>query len=513
MGGLNHNLTSAETTIQGKEIQDTIWVDISESISKGNLGVLKNGMVGGWKLHQKVELSLSELEAWANRAWRLKGRVRFEQLNQNLFFLDFDLVEEAYWVMENGSRIFRGEAMHLEWWSPSTGCKGSIEEDQEVWIRVVGLPLHLWSVEILKKVGNACGGFIALDKNTEQRKDLRWARILVKKDRTRKPSSANLLAGARSYELQIWWEIQPRVMEVYPRGCRTKVLSVISSGEDEGTTRAQGRVCVAKGNIFHLSRERQYDEGQWEVQEQRGIEGGASQRTKRAWDYFVGPKQSVGFQKDMGISGRVEVDKQVWLQDFKKRNLGSQIGKRDAQKLSPNLGTTVGQSPTSLREQTEWPIEGKALDNEREKRTGLGRKKTRGTDNNFFVSLQRSNNKVGEEKESFENTPSKTVRQEESTNKEQGMSREEGRISREAKRKQNEDKGRSLMEADRESLSGKFLRDTLSCSVGGEGGVEEVSTVGEKWQRSSQTDDNLGNIQAERGIIPLHCPTCTSEEI
>ena len=95
MGGLNH-LTSAETTIQGKDIQDTIWMDISESISKGNLGMLKNGMVGGWKLHQKVELSLIELEAWAKRSWRLKGRVMFQQLNQNLFFLDFDLVEEAY---------------------------------------------------------------------------------------------------------------------------------------------------------------------------------------------------------------------------------------------------------------------------------------------------------------------------------------------------------------------------------------------------------------------------------
>ena len=42
-----------------------------------------------------------------------------------------------------------------------------------------------------------------MDKETEQRKDLRWARILVKQDMKGKPSSANLLAGARSYELQL----------------------------------------------------------------------------------------------------------------------------------------------------------------------------------------------------------------------------------------------------------------------------------------------------------------------
>ena len=37
MEGLHHNLISAETTFQGEEKQDTIWLDISESISKGNL--------------------------------------------------------------------------------------------------------------------------------------------------------------------------------------------------------------------------------------------------------------------------------------------------------------------------------------------------------------------------------------------------------------------------------------------------------------------------------------------
>ena len=56
--------------------------------------------------------------------------------------------------------------------------------------------------------------------------------------------------------------------------------------------------------------------------------------------------------------------------------------------------------------------------------------------------------------------------QEEINNSERGMSREEGRISREAKGKQKEEKGSSLADSERESLSGKFLGDTLSCAVG-----------------------------------------------
>ena len=350
-------------------------------------------------------------------------------------------MEEAYWVMENGSRIFRGEAMHLEWWTPSTGCKGRIEEDPEVWIRVVGLPLHLWTEEIMKKVGNGCGGFVALDKDTEQRNDLRWDRILVKKDRTGKPSSANLLAGARSYELQIWWEIQPRVMEVYPRGCKNKDFLAMSSGEDEGKTRAPGRVSAAKGNPFHLSREWQCDEGQRKVLEKRGIGEGVSQRLKRAGNYRVGPKECVEVQNNMGISAREEGSKQVSLHDIKKGSLGRQTGKRAAQNLSPHQGTTVGKSPSRFREQTERPIVGNALDDKRAKRTGLGGEKTKGIENYCLVSLQRSEDKVGKEKETQENTPTQTVGQKEINNREWGMSREEGKISREVKGKQNEEKG------------------------------------------------------------------------
>ena len=52
-----------------------------------------------------------------------------------------------------------------------------------------------------KKMGNSCGGFVALDEETALRTYLLWARILVKMNSTRKPYSVNLHAGARSYEL------------------------------------------------------------------------------------------------------------------------------------------------------------------------------------------------------------------------------------------------------------------------------------------------------------------------
>ena len=247
----------AEITTSGRKNQDTIWLDISECIPKGDLGLLKHGVVGSWKSQPATNPLLTEVEAWAKRAWRLKGSMLFYPLNQNLFFMGFDSLEEANWVMENGSRIFRGEVLHLEWWTPSTGCRGRKGQDLEAWIRVVGLPLHLWIGEILKKVGDSCGGFVALDKETALRTDLLWARILVKMNSKGKPSSVNLLAGARSYELQIWWEIQPRVAEVYPRSNRVTRVLAEPREEDERKTRAVGRVIAERGETSHTFREEQ----------------------------------------------------------------------------------------------------------------------------------------------------------------------------------------------------------------------------------------------------------------
>ena len=61
---------------------------------------------------------------------------------------------------------------------------------------MVGLPLHLWTGEILKRVGDCCGGFVAMDEGTTSKTDLLWARIMVKRNSNTKPDSVNLVVGA-----------------------------------------------------------------------------------------------------------------------------------------------------------------------------------------------------------------------------------------------------------------------------------------------------------------------------
>ena len=81
---------------------------------------------------------------------------------------------------------------------------------------MVGLPLHLWTTEILRKLGDVCGGFVAVDEVTEMKKEVKWARLLIKLSGKVRPSAVNILEGPRAYELQIWWEIPPWVTGVFP---------------------------------------------------------------------------------------------------------------------------------------------------------------------------------------------------------------------------------------------------------------------------------------------------------
>ena len=46
------------------------------------------------------------------------------------------------------------------------GCSWNETLAKEVWVRVVGLYLHLWSIEVFKRIGESCAGFIVVDKET-----------------------------------------------------------------------------------------------------------------------------------------------------------------------------------------------------------------------------------------------------------------------------------------------------------------------------------------------------------
>ena len=84
-------------------------------------------------------------------------------------------------------------------------------------MKVVGLPLHLWSIDVFKRIGESCGGFLVVDDETTYFSQLQWARILVRASGKNMPSSLQVVAGHCCWVVNLWWEIPPWVSQVVSR--------------------------------------------------------------------------------------------------------------------------------------------------------------------------------------------------------------------------------------------------------------------------------------------------------
>ncbi|KAL6350127.1 hypothetical protein AAG906_004065 [Vitis piasezkii] len=80
-----------------------------------------------------------------------------------------------------------------------------------------GLPLHLWSREAFKRIGESCGGFIAVDEETTFFSQLQWACILVRASGKNMPGSLHVVAGNFCWAVSLWWETPPWVSQVVSR--------------------------------------------------------------------------------------------------------------------------------------------------------------------------------------------------------------------------------------------------------------------------------------------------------
>ena len=114
------------------------------------------------------------------KIWGLKGNLGLDKLERGKVLLEFELLAEAEKALNLGRILVGGFFLRLEKWSPETGCLMEGEKKSEAWVRIVGLPVSLWDQAILRRVGEECGGFLAIDSQTEKLEELQWARILVK---------------------------------------------------------------------------------------------------------------------------------------------------------------------------------------------------------------------------------------------------------------------------------------------------------------------------------------------
>ena len=337
-----------------------------------------------------------------------------------------------------------------------------------------------------------------MDKETSLMKNLLWARILVKMKRSGRPTYVNLLARARSYEIQLWWEIQPRVTEVYPRRFRKETKMAYPRVEDEGKIRAAGRVTAEREATRTILREVQRDKGQRQALHKSGTGGSLCQQPKYVGITIEGSTSQCEIQKIMGERRREEGPKSP--SDFSSHNLGLHHGDEVGQSPSGLQGVFVGQSPCHKGKAIR-STETSRLKDQKIENVGMLGEKTRGTVSPNFAKPQKSDTSGVEEEGGQKKRPTQNLGQRKDNTSKGGASSKVRRTSREVRGSQIDGKESSLHESDRDLNYGGYGR--FNSEMGREIKACQNPNFREERSPASKSEDEGDDIsQAGRTVYP-----------
>ena len=224
---------------------------------------------------------LDFLKNWAYHTWLLRGRLNLVVLGRGLMLFEFELLSEAERVLAKGKRRVKDNVLFLEKWYPKVGCFCNGANANKDWVRVVGLPLHLWNCEVFKLIGDGCGGFFAVDENTNSMAELQWARSLVKLVGRDLPTFVQIVVGSGSFSIHLWWETLPWYSQVVPAG---RLLGEgVSTDEDEAGGRPRA---ACSGSVL---------EKEFQSKVQTGVQDVSS--------FGSFSKSAIGFSSDSSTGG------------------------------------------------------------------------------------------------------------------------------------------------------------------------------------------------------------------
>ncbi|WMV41821.1 hypothetical protein MTR67_035206 [Solanum verrucosum] len=186
-----------------KQDGDIIRIDSDTNLSQSE--TLSRSLYGQVTTNGSDSPTLSEIRRWANSNWNKTHGLNIYDMGKNCFLFEFASMEAAEHVLR-GSWSWKKQSLQLQWWTPTVGAIQSRAAIKQTWVRLVGLPLHLWSNKVFKAVGEYCGGWIRTKEETQLRNHLKWARILVKGGRNSILKEVRIEFEGIGYIIQIWNE-------------------------------------------------------------------------------------------------------------------------------------------------------------------------------------------------------------------------------------------------------------------------------------------------------------------
>ncbi|GMY19594.1 hypothetical protein FCV25MIE_14833 [Fagus crenata] len=114
--------------------------------------------------------------------WKLVGDMQCIDLGNDYFLIRFKL-EEDYWRVVNGGPWFINQQfLTIRRWSPGFRPSEARISTTAVWARLPELPIELYDMSILRRIGNQLGHLLKVDARTMDNERGRFARLCVQID-------------------------------------------------------------------------------------------------------------------------------------------------------------------------------------------------------------------------------------------------------------------------------------------------------------------------------------------
>ncbi|XP_058752173.1 uncharacterized protein LOC131625319 [Vicia villosa] len=160
------------------------------------------------------EVSLNMLKHYMERMWNFVQLPEMVYHEEGYFILKFRTQSDKEEVLMKGPYTLRNMPLMLQDWRPGFSLKEDMLRSLPIWIKLPLLPLHLWGVRSLNKIGSALGNPLVTDECTASKARVSYARILVEVDVTQEMRNSINIKDAEGRKL-----VQPVEYEWKPLFC------------------------------------------------------------------------------------------------------------------------------------------------------------------------------------------------------------------------------------------------------------------------------------------------------
>ncbi|KAI0492268.1 hypothetical protein KFK09_026537 [Dendrobium nobile] len=149
--------------------------DLSEGKSLWSLSLVGYSL-GPRPYYERLRLAME-------KAWKLKGELSLLSLADDFFLLKFNVVEDYEMVSAGGPWFLLGKPFILQKWDPKFQPKRDESAAIPLWIKILNLPLALWTPAGISRIASYIGIPLYVDNLTAKRTRLTFARVCVEVDK------------------------------------------------------------------------------------------------------------------------------------------------------------------------------------------------------------------------------------------------------------------------------------------------------------------------------------------